>query len=191
MKTEAKSGHRNGILVVGILILALFYVFWKGLSLKPNDMKSPLIGQGAQDFQVKLVQGGESLKSGLNEHVSLADLKGHPVILNFWASWCGTCAEESRVYETFWKQHSQDGVKVLAIAVHDRQEDLLQVVRSSGKSYPIAIDEEGRTALNYGVTGVPESVFIDANGRIVHKETGPVSLGLLEAMLVKIKGSAT
>jgi cytochrome c biogenesis protein CcmG/thiol:disulfide interchange protein DsbE len=127
------------------------------------------------------------LKEDTTDTVALEDLKGSPVIINFWASWCSSCAEEANIFESFWKKHSSEGVKVLGIAVHDKAEDAMSFARSLGKTYAIGLDEEGHAALNYGVTGVPETVFINAEGLVVHKEVGPMTTALLDKYLAELR----
>ncbi len=175
-----KRGHIFVVILACALVLLFVFLFGKSLTLDAKKMNSPLIGQRARDFKVQVLQGSESILGHHAESLSLSDLKGKPLILNFWASWCSTCAEEASIIEAFWKKHSSEGVRILAIAVHDRMEDVRFVTKSLGKSYPIAIDDEGKTALNYGVTGVPETIFINAQGLVIHKETGPVTRALLE-----------
>lgn len=189
---ERKKSFHSVVVGFGIVMTLLFaVVFWKGLSLQSSKHLSPLIGTPAKEFRLRLLQGSEILLGRKAETVELADLKGSPLIINFWASWCGSCAEEARTFENFWKEHKTDGVKVIGIAVHDKAEEVLSFVNSFGKTYPIGLDEDGKVSLNYGVTGVPETIFINAQGLVVHKETGPVDRPLLEKFLAKILESST
>lgn len=189
---NASTNNSRHKFVVGLALIAvlLFVMFFsKGLTLDSKTVVSPLVGKAAKEFHVSLLQGSEALVGHHVESIDLADLKGAPVIINFWASWCSSCAEEAKALEAFWKAHGLE-LKILGIAVHDRAEDVQVSVKSHGKTYAIGFDEEGRVALNYGVTGVPETVFINAQGLVIHKEVGPVNAQLLEKLLTQLKASS-
>jgi len=191
MSSSKNSRH---YFVVGFALLAVFLFmlfFSKGLTLDSNTVQSPLIGKAAKEFHVGLLQGSEKILGRHADSIDLADFKGAPLVLNFWASWCTTCAQESRVHEAYWKAHESNGVRFLSIAVHDTREDALYAIKEQGKSYAIGFDAEGRAALNYGVTGVPETIFINAQGLVVHKELGPMDKALLEKYVAKIKAGST
>ena len=190
----SQGKNRKHYFVVGIALSAilLFFMFFsKGLTLDSKTVQSPLIGKAAKEFHVGLLQGSESLLGRQAESLDLADFKGVPLILNFWASWCTTCAQESRILEAYWKAHASNGVRFLSVAVHDTREDALYSIKQHGKTYPIGFDAEGRAALNFGVTGVPETIFINAQGLVVHKELGPVNSELLAKYVAEIKASTT
>ena len=186
-----KNRHKLIVTLTVVATVFLLLLLNKGLGLDGKKMTSPLVGQPAQNFHLSLLQGSRLLLGHEAESLDLSELKGSPLILNFWASWCSTCAEESHILEAFWKDHAQEGIKVLGIAVHDKKEEVLTFVQSAGKTFAIGLDEEGRVSLNFGVTGVPETVFINAQGVVIHKETGPLNRRLLENMWIKLKESAT
>jgi cytochrome c biogenesis protein CcmG/thiol:disulfide interchange protein DsbE len=132
---------------------------------------SALLGKQARDFKVVLLSGGENLGS----HVSLADFKGRPLIINFWASWCSSCRSEAQALERF-SQENKEKVTVLGIAVQDSADAVREVIKTQGKTFPVAIDEDGSASVEYGVTGVPETFFIDAAGVVRYKATGPLEV---------------
>ena len=99
-------------------------------------------------------------------------------MLNFWASWCYSCRAEAVDFERFWKER-QD-IAVVGIAIQDTVEAAKAFAAQYGKTYILGLDTDGKIALDYGVTGVPETFFINANGVIVHKETGPVTEKMLQ-----------
>lgn len=186
---NGQKSNWSHFLSVGLAILAgiiMVIVFGKGLSLDPKKIPSPLVGQEAKSFSVVLLQGGEDLLGRKTDLLEMEDLKGIPTIINFWASWCSNCAEEAGIFESFWKRHKGERIRIIGIAVHDSSEAALGFAKELGKTYPIGLDEEGRIALNYGVTGVPETVFIDANGKVMHKEVGQVNRALLDKMYLSL-----
>ncbi len=155
-----------------------------GLFLDPTRVPAANLGKPAMPIRVGVVQGSEGLDI-VDQKLTLEKFHGKPIILNFWASWCVSCREEARELEAFWKKHHSE-VWVLGIAVQDQEEDAKRFAAQFGKTYPIGIDEDGRAAIDYGVSGVPETFLISRDGRIVHKEVGPVAAAQLESFLPKI-----
>ncbi len=159
--------------------LFLFFL-WKGLGTDHSKIPSALLNKQTQTFQASWLQGKEHLSSPQEAAFSMADFKGRPIILNFWASWCYSCRAESRDFEAFWQKYKDRGVAVVGIAIQDTPESALQFARTYGKTYILGLDsEDGKAAIDYGVTGVPETFFIDRNGVMIHKEAGPVTAELL------------
>lgn len=163
-------------------VLALFLLLLKSLNFGPaSSHKSVLLGQKMRELQVSwLATPGE-------ETGAAPDFAGKVLVLNFWASWCSACKEEAEVLESFWQKYRDQGVVVAGIAVHDEAADVREFVKNSGKSYAIAVDQEARTALDYGVSGVPETFFIDASGAIRHKVSGPLRFDELESVVAALK----
>jgi cytochrome c biogenesis protein CcmG/thiol:disulfide interchange protein DsbE len=184
--TNAKAAkvrrHRIITAVISIIALAIFAVLLKGLYLNPSIVASTQIGKPAQDFEVEILEGASWLPKMNGTKVRLSDLRGHPVIVNFWASWCVSCREEALHMEAFWQRYREKGVIVLGVAIQDTPETAREFAKTHGKTYPIALDTSGKTSIDYGVYGVPESFFIDEKGIIVHKEAGPVTIQLLESI---------
>ena len=190
MKTSKKP--RKHLVITGIITLAsalIFLVLFKGLSLNPSVVASSQIGKPALDFDVEILEGSSWLPKSNGTRVRLSDLKGKPVILNFWASWCVSCRQEAAEMERFWQHHREKGTIVLGIAIQDTPESAREFAKIHGKSYPIALDNTGKTSINYGVSGVPETFVINAQGVIVHKEAGPISADLLETLNSKYLAS--
>ena len=166
--------------VIGILAILL-----KGLYLNPSMVASTQIGKPAIDFEVEVLEGASWLPNIVENKVKLSNLRGKPVILNFWASWCVSCREEAMHLEAYWKRYREKGVIVLGVAIQDTPETAREFAKLHGKTYPIALDGSGKTTIDYGVYGVPETFLIDANGIIRHKEAGPVTTQLLEELSLK------
>ena len=135
---------------------------------------SPLIGHPAPDFTLAAL----SARSAPALH--LVSLKGMPVMLNFWASWCDPCKREAPLLEATWQRVQSQGIVFLGIDFEDTQTSGLGFMRQYGITYPNVIDTTGATAINYGVTGVPETVFIDRHGVFVHKVIGELTAQTLQ-----------
>lgn len=172
-----RKKRKHLIITLSALAAAIAFVGLLALGLRndPTQIPSALLNKPAKDFRVAWLLGKEHLATQDEEHLSLADLKGKPVILNFWASWCYSCRAEARDFEKFWQIYKDKGVIVAGIAIQDSPEAALNFADQYGKTYLLGLDVDGRAAIDYGVTGVPETFVIDKNGRIVHKEAGPVN----------------
>jgi len=96
-------------------------------------------------------------------------------MLNFWASWCNPCKHEAPLLEATWQRVQGQGVVFIGVDYEDTQTDGLSFLNTYGITYTNVVDTSGATAINYGVTGVPETVFIDRHGIIVQKVIGELS----------------
>lgn len=162
-------------------IAALAALFTYGFTVNPKLVPSPLVGHAAPAFEVQQING--------TGRVSLAELKGTPFILNFWASWCVACRDEARILQqahvTYEKGEKK--IRVIGIAIQDSPMPALSFARQFGKTYFLGLDNAaGDIALNYGLYGVPETFFIDARGVIQFKQIGPVTSELIAAEVAKL-----
>jgi len=104
--------------------------------------------------------------------LSLTDFRGHPVVLNFWASWCVPCADEAPILEAIWDEFRGQGVVVIGVDTQDLEAPGKGFVRRHGLTYPNVRDPDGSLAHIFGTTGVPETFFVDAAGRVRGKFPG-------------------
>ncbi|XZG69645.1 DsbE family thiol:disulfide interchange protein [Chitinibacteraceae bacterium HSL-7] len=148
------------------LFLALAVLLGVGLTLKPREIPSVLIGKSAPPFTLP------QLDPGLPA-VSPAQFAGQPWVLNVWASWCSGCVVEHPVIVA-WKDKL--GVPLIGLNYKDKNDEALRWLDVRGNPYTaIAVDAAGRTGIDYGVYGVPETFVIGADGRIVAKHIGPLT----------------
>ncbi|MGH3796515.1 MAG: TlpA disulfide reductase family protein [Pseudonocardiaceae bacterium] len=116
---------------------------------------------------------------------SLADQKGHPVLLSSWATWCGPCREELPELQKLSDQEQTHGLHVLGVDVDDGSDAApLQYIRQHDLSFPMVHDTDNSFQATFLSLGVPYSVLIDSNGRVVHKWPGALDV---EAALPEIK----
>ncbi len=113
------------------------------------------------------------------QKLALAQLRGRPVVLNFWASWCGPCKKEAPRLDAAARAHTGD-VVFLGVDVQDLTSDARRFLRHHNVRYASVHDNSGATYGGYGLTGVPETYWLDARGRIVSHFAGPVSSVQLE-----------
>jgi thiol-disulfide isomerase/thioredoxin len=115
------------------------------------------------------------------QHISLAQYAGHPLILNFFASWCEPCQRETPLIAQFYRSHRRS-VIIVGIDVNDTSSAGLAFVRKMGVAYPVASDPSPMTmALNYGVSALPQTFFLNAQHRIVKREIRAVTLSDLRS----------
>lgn len=114
--------------------------------------------------------------------VELAELRGRPVVLNFWASWCDPCREEAPQLAEAARSYA-DEVQFLGVNILDGREEALRFVAEEEVPYPSVRDPGGRVSRMYRVTGVPETVFVDPDGRIVGTYVGAFKPGELDGLV--------
>ena len=107
--------------------------------------------------------------------ISLNQFRGKVVVLNFWASWCPPCVDELPSLMQLQTPMQDKGVVVVGIDIQDRDEAARTFLAEFGHSFPNAPDPAGRIAVDYGVYGVPETFFIDRNGRVRFKQVGALT----------------
>ena len=128
----------------------------------------------APDFSVTTFDG---------ETITLSDLRGQVVMVDFWASWCPPCRVESPDLVSAYRSFQDRGVEFIGIDVWDRESAGRSFVADEGLPYPNALDTNGFITIDYGVTGIPEKFFIDAEGRVVRKYVGPIRADELARIL--------
>lgn len=157
-----------------------------GLTMDPKKVPSPLIGRVAPDFELTSFNGGDSVR--------LSELRGQPVVINFWASWCVECRVEAGVLESFYQEfdRKKGEVRLLGVAIQDTPEKAKAFAQHFGKTYFLGIDQaNGQIALDYGIYGVPETFFIDAEGVIQFKQIGGVTPELMVKQLDALRSPST
>ena len=107
--------------------------------------------------------------------VALAQLRGTPVVLNFWASWCDPCRAEAPVLQRTWSRERARGVLFLGLNMQDITDDAHAFTRAASVTYPSLRDRSNGVAHRWGVTGLPETFFVSAQGRVVGHVIGAVS----------------
>ncbi|HUO85033.1 MAG TPA: redoxin domain-containing protein [Thermoanaerobaculia bacterium] len=165
------------VLLIGLAVTApIVVVLAISFGRNPYGVKSPLVGKTAPSFALQNVNGAEL--------VALDAFRGKPVVLNFWATWCVPCYAEHGVL-TATAQRLGSDAQFIGVVYDDTQENILRFLQQYGSSYPTLLDESGKTAIAYGVYGVPETFFIDRNGTIAAKFEGPLDEVTLQDHLRK------
>jgi cytochrome c biogenesis protein CcmG/thiol:disulfide interchange protein DsbE len=162
------------------LLLLLFVRLLSASQAVGDSGTSPIIGHAAPDFTITLLNG----QSGQKLH--LADLKGKPVVVNFWASWCDPCTEEAPVLEAASHKYAAQGVVFVGVAYEDVQANSMQFLQQYDITYPVGPDTSGAISISYGVPTVPETVFINPSGVVVDKFGGALSPNMLDQRIAEI-----
>jgi cytochrome c biogenesis protein CcmG/thiol:disulfide interchange protein DsbE len=155
---------------VGLVVLLFALLLWKLVVDEGADI-SGAVARGespeAPEFTLeRLDQEGE---------LSLSDLRGKAVVLNFWASWCYPCRAEAPVLEQIWRDNRERGLVVLGLDAKDFSGDGRGFVRRFGLTFPIVHDGPGDTFSDWGVTALPESYVIGRDGRVIAAFVGAVN----------------
>jgi cytochrome c biogenesis protein CcmG, thiol:disulfide interchange protein DsbE len=142
------------------------------------------VGDPAPDKQLSRLDGG-----GTGD---IADYRGHWVLVNFWASWCGPCKSEAPALESFQRAHKQNGFTVLGINLDDSTGDATDFVRRYGLTYPQLRDGDGSDRRDaYGMTGFPESFLVDPAGKLALIRRGAVDEPYLTEQVAPLIQSRT
>jgi cytochrome c biogenesis protein CcmG, thiol:disulfide interchange protein DsbE len=161
--------------------LALLGVLYKGFGRDPHEVPFMLKGKPAPAFNLSALTGGQ--------RVSLDKLRGRPVVLNFWASWCGPCKMEHPVLEWGAREFGNQA-SFLGVVFEDTEDNARQFLANMGASFPQLSDPLSRMAVDYGVAGVPETYFIDARGIIRGKHVGPIDPQSLSGWIKELSAGA-
>jgi cytochrome c biogenesis protein CcmG, thiol:disulfide interchange protein DsbE len=172
----SKPVNRTVLAVGAAIAAALLGVLSMGLGQDPQRIDSPLVGKPAPEFTLRTVSGGNAFGP--------AKFRGKPVVVNFWATWCRPCWDEHPTL-TQAARTLGDRVQFIGVVFQDEESKIQSFLEQRGAGYPTVVDERGKTAIAYGVGGIPETFFLDATGRIVAKHDGPLSPEQLNEYVTK------
>jgi cytochrome c biogenesis protein CcmG/thiol:disulfide interchange protein DsbE len=157
-----------------LIIAPILWLLAFGFTRDARYITSPLLAKEAAPFTVTLFDGRK---------ISLTDLRGKAVFLNFWASWCTPCRTEAKDLEAAWQRLRDKNMVFLGVALQDTEKNSRAFLKEFNISYPNGQDESRKIAVDYGVWGIPESFFIDPQGRITYKHVGGIRAALVNTKL--------
>lgn len=180
-------------LLAAAIVLPLLGLLAFGMTRDPNEIPSPLPGRAAPPFRLMTMPLEEG-DSATIESIDLAALRGNVVVLNFWASWCLACRDEHRPLSRVARAYADRPVRFYGVVYNDSPENARDWIEEmGGQAYPALIDPDARTAIDYGLYGVPETFIIGTDGRVRHKIIGPANEQELrmqiDLLLAEAKGS--
>jgi cytochrome c biogenesis protein CcmG/thiol:disulfide interchange protein DsbE len=184
----SRGGGRRALRVAGLVAAAAFLALLAyGLTTKAantsiDDALSRGTAAQAPGFDLATLAPGSAggragtawRRAAADGRVRLAELRGTPVVLNFWASWCDPCRSEAKVLERGWKESGGRDVLFLGLDGQDASEDARAFISSFRLTFPHVRDPTKGTARDWGVTGLPETFFVAASGRVVGHVIGTV-----------------
>jgi thiol-disulfide isomerase/thioredoxin len=127
-----------------------------------------------------------SLKDVSGQNVQLSDLRGQIVLVNYWASWCSPCRDEMPVLDAFYQAHKTEGFILISINVSESAEDAAAYVEEKGYQFPVWSDPPGNTMIELGINGLPASILLDQEGRILKVWFGPLTEAMLEETVLPL-----
>jgi cytochrome c biogenesis protein CcmG/thiol:disulfide interchange protein DsbE len=156
------------------IFLALVFFLWRGLTLDPHEVPSPLIGKPAPGFALtRLDEPARTIRRD--------DMLGKVWLLNVWASWCVACREEHATLVNFSRTKT---VPIIGLDYKDARPDAMGWLERFGNPYEASLfDGDGRTGIDFGVYGVPETFVIDKQGVIRFKQIGPLTPEVIETRI--------
>jgi thiol-disulfide isomerase/thioredoxin len=162
---------------VGIVLLVSVLVGWFLLPALGNRL-SRKVGELAPEFSLPVVIGGEP-----QSRQSMSALRGKVVLLDFWASWCGPCRQTLPLLERLAQEHRKDSLVVLGINQGESVEQIRQFYVNHDPGYAILSDQDGAVSNEWGVSGLPTLIAVDASGRLRGSISGAPSYERLERLL--------
>lgn len=158
-------------------IAALMFVLTLGIARPVDKGDSPIVGALARPIDLETLDG---------QRVALADMQGSPIVINFWASWCRPCRDEAPLLVAADGRYRSQGLRVLGIVYEDTPDNARAFTRQYGQTYPGLLDPDGRTAIDYGVLGIPETFFVDRSGMVRSRQVGALTAAELDRQIEMI-----
>jgi thiol-disulfide isomerase/thioredoxin len=163
------SSKKNSRETIFLFCFGMFLVFvsaqirahedpWKGLSV------NRLSGHSPPDFTLPTLDGGS---------ITLSDLKGKVVLINFWTTWCPPCREEMPSLERLYRHFKYEDFTLLAVDIMENPETIKTFVKEFNLSFPILLDKTGDVSVKYAANAIPTTYIIDKEGKTAGKAIGP------------------
>jgi cytochrome c biogenesis protein CcmG/thiol:disulfide interchange protein DsbE len=179
----------GAVIVVGFIALLVYGLTAQSPDSTIDDALAQARATSAPGFELDVLQRGRQPaalrpivdRAAADGRIALSELRGTPVVLNFWASWCDPCRVEAPVLEHGWEQAQRQGVLFLGLDMQDVTDDAREFLRQFDVSY-LNVREGGKEAARrYGATGLPETYFISARGQVVGHVIGALDTAQLRA----------
>lgn len=185
-----------GLLVIVLLVAVMIGTYVKQQIDKEREIDAASLGQEVEDERVIGLKKGDTppdftLTTLDGEEITLSELRGKKVVLNFWATWCPPCKAEMPHMQNYYEQYAkEENVEILAVNLTSAERDISQAAKvdtvktfknAYELTFPILLDTENATGLDYQVITIPTTYFIDVEGYIRHRIEGPMNMDMLES----------
>lgn len=174
---DGRPRRRRWLLVLGVLGVGAAAAWVVLTSGEIDDRPQPVAGAPVLELDLPTLDGGG--------RVRIADHRGTPVVVNFWAAWCTPCRRELPALVSA-AQDYEGRVQFLGVDHEDNREDALDLARAAGVDYPLAFDPQGRTGAAIELRGMPTTVFVDAEGRVLERRTGEIDRATLDDTILRL-----
>jgi cytochrome c biogenesis protein CcmG/thiol:disulfide interchange protein DsbE len=160
-----------------------------GLTRDPRAIPSPLPGRMAPEFRLAVLRPGDYPRARIARDTAvLSEHRGQVVVLNYWASWCLACRDEHAALSAVARDYAGKGVQFFGPVYNDTPANAARwIEQMGGQAYPSLLDTGSRTAIDYGLYGVPETFFIGRDGIVAYKHVGPVTEALLRQKIDSLR----
>ncbi len=190
-----KKRNQKLLLIVTLLILAVILA-----ACGSGGQKTETSGDSTASLSTASTAGLDNSDRGLktgdlapdflmtfadDENARLSDWRGQPVVINFWASWCGPCRAEMPGFVNAYQRYEQDGLVILGVNAQESEDKATAFMQEMGMSFPVTLDSRGEIMALYQVRGLPTTFFINAEGRIAGVWAGLLTEGHLSAQLAE------
>ena len=172
---QKKNFNKKNLIISGSILIFFMSLMIYALKQDPNFTPSQLVGEKAPIISAPISQGGS-----FNSENSFN--KGRWVVLNFWSSYCVVCRSEAPEIENFYQTislNSATNPELVSINIQDDKEAISQWQSNYGQTFPVVQDTKGLISIQYGVTGTPETFFIDKNSVVRYRIAGAVNKNII------------
>lgn len=162
-----------------------------GMTRDPKFIPSPLPGREAPDFALEVFAPGEHpIARPVGDTIGLLAHRGSVVVVNFWASWCLACRDEHEDLSQTALAYAGKPVQFVGVLYQDQVDPAIRwIEQMGGQTYPSVTDPRSRAAIGYGLYGVPETFIVGPDGRVAHKQTGPITAWKLTQVVDSLLGT--
>ena len=188
LEGDTGTKKRNLIILTAVVPVVLLFALL-GWAVARTGGNPGGLGINTKFGEIAIAQGAapEFAKESLDgEIISLSGLGGKVVMLEFWSSWCPPCRQEAPTLARVYREYEGENVEFIGLAIWDDPRKVNNHIEEFGLPYPNLLDDRGQIAIDYGVRGIPEKFFVDADGNLAQKFIGPMSEADLRAALDRL-----
>ena len=177
--------RRLALVFTVVALLGALFLFGLLRGRPDRNLPSGLLGREVPNFSLPLY---ERYQAEFGPELVRTAAAGRPLVINFWATWCGPCYDEAPALAAAWREH---GDELLFIGIQTQDPNKRAAGRAFlerfGLGFPNGIDDDSAIAVSFGLFGVPETFFVRADGTLAYRHTGPVTRDLLEAQIAALR----